>query len=175
MESSPPATLRCARAYPVMLREGLGAESLIDGVGNRQYIERTNIAKRSMTLSLSELEPRLEGDHPRRAVAAQSDAQQARGRRGGVRQRAETRLRRRSARNPREREHRQAEVRMIEEIEKLAVNPQLHALAQRKPLRQVQIAPDEIGPAERIPPQVADLAVRRNVAPGAGAGTRIHR
>lgn len=64
--------------------------------------------------SRSELEARMESDHPRRTVAAQPNAEQAGWRGGCVRQRAESRLSRWLAGNSGIRRHRKREVRMIE-------------------------------------------------------------
>ena len=47
--------------------------------------------------------------------------------------------------------------------------------AELEPLRQIQIAPHEIGTAQRVAAEIAELAVRRIVAAGARAGARIDR
>ncbi len=77
----------------------------------------------------------------------------------GVAERAESGLRGRLARNARVRQDRQPEIRVIEHIEELAVDAQLHAFGQREPLGEIEIAPEEIGPAQRIAAQIAELAV----------------
>src|SRR5260370_743316 len=64
---------------------------------------------------------------------------------------------------------------MVENIEKLTVDAELHSLMQSKPLRQIQIVPVEIGTAQGVAAQIAELAVFRAVAAGAGARARIHR
>jgi len=62
---------------------------------------------------------------------------------------------------------------MIEKVKHLRIDAQLPMLAQRKPLRQIQIAPDKIRSSQRIAPQIAELAALRTVASGARTGTRI--
>ena len=108
-----------------------------------------------------ELEAQLKGDHARGAVAAQADAEQSRWRRSGVGERAESGLRGGLAGDAGEDHAGKAEIRVIEDIEELAVDAQLHALGQREPLRQVEIAPGEIGAAQRVAAEIAELAVLR--------------
>ena len=67
----------------------------------------------------------------------------------------------------------QPKIRMVEDVEELRFEPQLHALGQRKPFRQVEVAPEEIRPAQRVAAEVAELAILRRVAAGAGARARI--
>ena len=62
---------------------------------------------------------------------------------------------------------------MIEEVEKLAVDAQLHVFAQREPASEVEIGPDEIGAAQGVAAEVAELAGLRGVAAGASAGGGI--
>ena len=68
-----------------------------------------------------------------------------------------------------------AQIRMIEDVEELPVDAQLHALGQLEPLGEVQIAPDEIGTAQRVAAEIAELAVLRTVAARARARARIDR
>ena len=69
----------------------------------------------------------------------------------------------------------QAEVRMVEDVEELRIDAQLHVLAHLEPLRQIQIAPDEVRPSESVAPKIAELAGLRAIASGAGARARIDR
>ena len=71
--------------------------------------------------------------------------------------------------------HRETEIRMVEDIEELPVDAKLHALRQLKPLCQIEVAPSEVGTAEGVAAEIAELAVLRVVAAGAGACARIDR
>ena len=64
---------------------------------------------------------------------------------------------------------------MIEHVEELPINAQLHMLRQLKPLGKIQVAPDEIGAAQRISAEVAKLTIRRAVTARTSAGTWIDR
>ena len=48
-----------------------------------------------------------------------------------------------------------------------------HMFRQPEPLREIKIAPDETGTAQRVSAEIAELAIRRTVAAGAGSGARI--
>ena len=82
-----------------------------------------------------EFKPQLKRDHAGRAITAQPDAEQAGRRRSRVRQRSKASLRRRLSRNPRKDHARKSEIRMVEDIEELGVETQLHALGEHKPFR----------------------------------------
>jgi hypothetical protein len=58
----------------------------------------------------------------------------------------------------------QPKVRVVEDIEKLTLKPQFHVLGQRKPFCQVEVAPGEIGAAQRIAAEASELAMLRFVA-----------
>jgi hypothetical protein len=62
---------------------------------------------------------------------------------------------------------------MIEHIEELRFDAKLELLIERKPLRQVKIAPDEIRTAQGVAAQIAELAVLRSIAAHASARARI--
>src|SRR5271166_4062080 len=64
---------------------------------------------------------------------------------------------------------------MVEEVEGLSLDAQLHMFRQLEPLGEIEIAPNEIGTAQRVSAEIAELARGRAVAAGAGAGARIHR
>ena len=83
--------------------------------------------------SSSEFQPQLKRDHARRVIASQADAQQACGWRGRRDQRAESGLRARLARNSGHRS-RQGEIRVVEEIEELALDTKRHPLVEGEPL-----------------------------------------
>ncbi len=63
---------------------------------------------------------------------------------------------------------------MVEDVEELRVEAQLHVLGQGKPFREVEVAPDEIGAAQGVAAEVSELAILRAVAAGARARARIH-
>jgi hypothetical protein len=56
---------------------------------------------------------------------------------------------------------------MVENIEELGFYSELHTLGHRKPLREIEVIPEEIGTAEGIPTEVSELAILRAVATGA--------
>ena len=62
---------------------------------------------------------------------------------------------------------------MVEYIEELSVEPQLHALRHGKPLREIEIAPDKIGAPQRVAAKVPELAIFRCVASVASARARV--
>ena len=121
----------------------------------------------------SEFQASLERDHSRRTVAAQPHTQQAGRRRGRIRQGAEARLGRHLAGDPGINHGWQSEVRVIEKVEKLGVEPQLHLLGERKPLGQVEIAPHEVRAAQSIATEISELTMRRGVTVRACPGARI--
>ena len=59
------------------------------------------------------------------------------------------------------------EIRMVEDIEELRVDSQLHALGHRKPFREIEVTPDEIGTAQGVAAEISELAILRVVATGA--------
>ena len=63
---------------------------------------------------------------------------------------------------------------MVEDVEELCVESQLYPLAQGKPLGDVKVAPEEVGAAQSIAVEVAELAGLRRVASIAGAGGGIN-
>ena len=89
----------------------------------------------------SKLNTRLKRDHPRRTITAQADAEQSRGRRSWIGKRPETGLRTWLSGDARQNQAGQPKIRMVENIEKLPFHPQLHAFAERKPLREIEITP----------------------------------
>ena len=64
-------------------------------------------------------------------------------------------------------------VRVIEDIEELRLQPELHVLGQREPFGQIEITPDKIGTAQRVAAEVSELAVLRAVSAVARAGARV--
>ena len=115
-------------------------------------------------LPLSEF--RIPGAPERRIIRGElspprPDAQQSGGRRCRVGERAETGLRRWLAGNAGVSQNRKPEVRVIEHVEELPVDAQLHALIQGEPLGEVEIAPGEIGTAQGVAAQISELAVLR--------------
>ena len=63
---------------------------------------------------------------------------------------------------------------MVEDIEELGLYPELHTLRYRKPFREVEIIPEEIGTAQSIATEVSELAMLWVVAAGALPCTRIN-
>src|SRR5580658_5592908 len=96
----------------------------------------------------SELHPRLKCNHSWTAIATQTNAQQAGRRSSCVSERSKASLRGRLSRNTGQHHAWQPEVRVVEDIEKLTLKPQLHMLGQRKPFCQVKVAPEEIRTAQ---------------------------
>jgi len=64
---------------------------------------------------------------------------------------------------------------MIEKVKCLSLEAKLYMFAQDKPFRQIKIAPREIGTAQSVPSEIAELAILRSVSASAGARARIHR
>src|SRR5580692_9565909 len=116
----------------------------------------------------SKLHAHLKCDHSRRAVAAQTDAKQSRRRRSRVRDGAKTGLRGGIPGNAGDDRARKSEIRMVEYVEKLRVEPQLHAFRHRKPLREVEVAPEELRAAQGVAAQISKLAGLRAASPIAG-------
>ena len=113
-------------------------------------------------------------EHARRAITAQTDAEQAGRRRSRGSKRPKPRLRRRLARNFSKNHARKCGIRTVEYIEELDVESHLHTLGQRKPLREVEVTPRKMGTPQRIAAKVPELTVLRTVATKARAGTRVH-
>jgi hypothetical protein len=99
-------------------------------------------------LECSEFQARLKSDHAGSAVAAQSHAEQAGRRRGRGRECSESSLGGGLAWNTGLHHAWDAEIRMVEDIEKLRLKPQLHMLGQGKPFCQVEVTPDKIRTAQ---------------------------
>lgn len=123
---------------------------------------------------MSEFKARLKGDHARGAVASQADTQQPGRRSRGVGERAKSGLSRRIARNACIHVAGKTKVWMIEDVEELSVDPQSETLGQFEPLCEVKIAPDKGGAAQRIPAEIAELAICRVVSTYASARTGIN-
>jgi hypothetical protein len=64
---------------------------------------------------------------------------------------------------------------MVEDVEKLGIDPEFDLLGDLKPFCHVEIAPEESRAAKLIPAGVAKLAVRRIVSAKTSAGTRVNR
>ena len=56
---------------------------------------------------------------------------------------------------------------MVEDIEELGLYSELHTLGHRKPFREIEIIPEEIGTAQGIAAEASELAMLRVVAAGA--------
>ena len=63
---------------------------------------------------------------------------------------------------------------MVEDIEELGLYSELHPLGHRKPFREIEVIPEEVGTAEGIPTEVPELAVLRVVAARALPCARIN-
>src|ERR1035441_699336 len=111
----------------------------------------------------SEFNPSLERDHTRRTVAAESDAEQSRGRRDGAGQRAKARLCRRLAGRA-GLVRGEGEVRVVEEIEYLRVEAEGNMFRDRNLLRDVDLGVGEVRSAIIVAAGVAELAVGRRIA-----------
>src|SRR5580658_5216982 len=123
----------------------------------------------------SELQPRLEGDHPWTAVATQPDSQQA-GRRGGrVGEGSKSTLRGGISRNAGLNHVWKRKIRMIENIEELPFKPQLHVLAQGKPFCQIEVTPEKIWTTQCVTAEASESAILRTVAAVALPCTGIDR
>src|ERR1022692_2768026 len=64
---------------------------------------------------------------------------------------------------------------MVEYIEELGLYSELHPLAHRKPFREIEVIPDEIGATQGVAAEVSELATLWVVATGALPSTRINR
>src|SRR3984957_5885268 len=64
---------------------------------------------------------------------------------------------------------------MIEKVECLSLKAKLYVFPQGKPLRQIKIGPREIGAAQRVPSEIAELAILRVIFAGASSCARVHR
>ena len=63
---------------------------------------------------------------------------------------------------------------MVEDIEELGFYPELHSLAHRKPFREIEVTPEEIGTAQGIAPEVSELTMLWVVAAKALPCARIN-
>ena len=57
-----------------------------------------------------------------------------------------------------------AKLAMVEDVEELRFEPQLHAFAQGKPFRKIKIAPEEIRTAQSVAAERSELTILRTVA-----------
>ena len=121
-------------------------------------------------VAASEFYSRLERNHARAAVAAQPDAEQAGGRRGRIGECSKARLGGGLTWNTGEDHGGQAKIRVVEDIEELSVKSQFYPLSEWKPFGHVEVAPEEIGTAQCITAEIAELAILRGVAAQAGPG-----
>ena len=64
---------------------------------------------------------------------------------------------------------------MVEQVENLRIEPQFHLVIEWKPLGEVEIGPNEIRTANRVAPEISELAVTRSIAAKAGAGAGVYR
>ena len=64
---------------------------------------------------------------------------------------------------------------MIEHIEELRVQAQSHVLVQRKPFGEIEIAPEEIGTAQRVAAEISELAILHRIPAVARSGAGIDR
>jgi len=62
---------------------------------------------------------------------------------------------------------------MVEDVEQLRVESQLHTLVERKPFGDVEVAPEEVGAAQSIAAEISELAVLSIVTAVASFGARI--
>ena len=58
---------------------------------------------------------------------------------------------------------------MIENVEKLRVQPQFYTLPHSKPLREIEIAPEKIRTAQVVAAESSELAILRSIATVAGS------
>ena len=124
---------------------------------------------------LSKLEPGLERNHPRTAVATESNSEQAGWRRSRVGERSEAGLRRGFAGNSCQGHARQSEVGMIEQIEELRVKAQFHLFGHGKPFGEIEVIPEKVWSAKLVPSAISKLAIRLSVVTVTGACARVHR
>ncbi len=64
---------------------------------------------------------------------------------------------------------------MVEEVEELGLYSQPDPFGHRKPFREIEVIPEEIGTAQGITAEVSELAILCVVAAGAPPCTRINR
>jgi hypothetical protein len=64
---------------------------------------------------------------------------------------------------------------MIEKVECLSLKTEFHMFAQGKPFRQIKIGLREIGTAQSVPFEIAELAILRVISAGASSCARVHR
>ena len=62
---------------------------------------------------------------------------------------------------------------MVKDIKELNVEAQFHTFGQGKPLREVEITPGEVGTAQPVSSEAAELTILGVVASDACAGARI--
>ena len=122
----------------------------------------------------SELEPGLKRDHSWRAVSAEPDAKQTCWRRRRICQPAEPSLGGGSAGDSGVNDGWQRKISVIEQIETLNVQPQFDFLGQRERFGQIEIAPNKVRAAKRVPAKISELTVARAVTADAGAGAWIN-
>src|SRR5579871_3217213 len=122
----------------------------------------------------SEFKPCLEGNHTRRAVAAQPNSKQSSWRRHGIRERAESGLCGGPSWNARVAQDGQAEIGVIKYVEELGVDPQLQSVGQPKPFGYIKIAPREISSAKRIPSEVSKSATPGSISTNTRSCAWVH-
>src|SRR5579872_307351 len=122
----------------------------------------------------SELQSRLEGDHAGTAIAPQTHAEQSCRRRCCIGQSSKSCLSRGLAGYTGQYHAGNSKVRMIENIEELALEAQFDALGQGEPFGEIKIAPGKIRPAQSIAAEIAELTILRVVAAIALSRAWIH-
>ena len=70
--------------------------------------------------------------------------------------------------------NRKTEIRMVEEIEELSIYAKLQSLREGKPLGDVQVAPRESGPPQRISSEIAESTVLGGVSAYTRSRTGVH-
>jgi len=123
----------------------------------------------------SELQPELQRDHSRTAIAAQAHSQQSGGGRRRVGERPKSRLCGRLSRNARVHIAGESEVWVIENVEELGVQAKSYLLANGEPFGHVKVAPEEVRTAKGIAAKRPELAVLETIAAVAVASAGIDR
>jgi hypothetical protein len=144
-------------------------------VTGRRFQRRSKKIFTPLACNPSKLHAHLERDHARRAVAAQTDAEQTCWwrRRGSKRPKPNLGAARSIgaylSRDAGVHIARKREIRMIKYVEELSVETQLHALRNGKPLGEVEIAPEELRAAQGVAAQISKLACLWAVSSIAGS------
>lgn len=135
---------------------------------------RVSVTSRLDLVRLLKFQSRLKRNHPGATVASKADTEQPGGWGCGVRQRTESGLRRGFTGNAGQNHAGKPKIRMVEDIEELGLHSELHTLGHRKPFREVDVIPEEIGTAQGIAAEVSELAMLWVVAARALSCTRIN-